>query len=215
MGQRLGLTRVPPQLLHNCSFLLLCVSVTLVRRSKKPIVKLACIAFCLFMFYYIVFAWLTRQIVYKVFLFAAYLAIPRFNGKAMIRCLLLAVAIGVGMAFVSSDVRARFTRVFVDMVTGPFREAEQGAGTIGVRISGIEYYYGLYADTAFIGIGNVDSTAGESFVDPRGKAGDYNLNDMGIMDSLFRFGVPAIVFIFVVLYQDGKGPEKGPASLPT
>jgi hypothetical protein len=73
-------------------------------------------------------------------------------------------------------------------------------GNIAVRAQGIQFYYPFFEKTAFMGMGLMSTTFTGSPVYKGGKIG-YTFSDIGLFATLFRFGIPALIFIIIVLWR--------------
>lgn len=98
------------------------------------------------------------------------------------------------------DSSGSFSDVFYKVFDSVVQEKSQGAGTIGVRMRGANYFFEEFRKTNLIGMGMV--SASESFDNPIIKAKlryGFSLNDLGFLAVLFQFGFPAIVLALIVL----------------
>ncbi len=92
------------------------------------------------------------------------------------------------------------TNIFTQVSESVKQELLMKDGTIGQRISGIEYYYDEFRQSSFIGIGMV--SAEESIENPISYGQfyyRYNFNDLGFFGVILQFGFPAIILTIIIL----------------
>lgn len=132
------------------------------------------------------------------------------RSRFIVICLLIVTFIAGGLLrFMPSSYSPNY--FFNKIIQQTIYEAEQrDKGSIGVRISGIKYFYPYFEKTSYLGMGLMSSTYKNSPVS-FGLSKGYNFADFGMVSTVYRFGIFAVLLIFFLLrkiYKDVKQVTK-------
>ena len=76
-------------------------------------------------------------------------------------------------------------------------EVASSGGNVGIRMYGIQYYYELFKETGFIGVGMSKSPqVMKGFLDF-----GFNFADQGIFATFFMFGFPSLILILFTYFK--------------
>jgi len=201
---RFDLQRIPVQILMREGLLLLCYILSCLIYIKNDILKLP-VYFMLFcLLYYMISCWLTRSVTIQIGLLLGFVIFMVFKNRpaGFIRLsLLLVLGYSFLVAFKPSVISST-TSITMNMSSSIQQDVRFSKGTVSQRISGISYYWGEFLNSGMIGFGIIDSTdrrAPQKILS--NKYSGFNLGDTGILDFLFRFGFPGLIFVIVVLFR--------------
>lgn len=174
--------------------------------SKSAATKMVCTGSVFLLLWIFVNIWLTRQVVYGVL--GGILIVWFIRTKPQQKLITVLVAVLI-IALITSleqlQIETYVLRNLSLMNELTTAELTSTSGTLGNRLFGLEYYYKLFQQTNFIGLG---MNVSESMFDPISKGGwqyQYNINDLGLMGMIFCFGIPVPIFLFIMfkrLYRD-------------
>ena len=205
-SERYGNIRITPNIFQYITLLMFCYMVTSAFIIKQASNKIGYSIMAVIVGYYIIFGWLTRGVTIQILILSFYVYWIR---SSLILPVKLLVTLGIVALFmiISLNIPERGPIVtFIELVTTPFEEAHGGYGTVQHRILGLYKYWSFFKDSWFIGVGDSDLTD-ENYNNPLyiiRNVHNLNLNDLGVLDTLFRYGFPAIIFVFIVLLNMKK-----------
>lgn len=131
------------------------------------------------------------------------------RSRFIVICLVVVAFIGGGwLRFMSSSSSPSFFNKVVQLTI--YEAQQKDKGNIAVRIGGIKYFYPYFERTAYLGMGLMSSTYKDSPVSS-GLAKGYNFADFGMVSTVYRFGIFAVLLIFLLLkkiYKDVKQVTK-------
>ena len=151
----------------------------------------------------VIFVWGTRQTLVGIGLTLMAIWLLRARPKAkLVSIYLLALGIAAVVVFFPQVVDFVKTGYLGTMLSSTEREVATSTGTYGIRVDGMFYYFGEWMKTNFIGFGMTSATQNINNPITQGlHLYRYNLNDLGFLDAVFRFGFPALVFVLAMLFR--------------
>ncbi|MDZ7263411.1 MAG: hypothetical protein ONB16_02420 [candidate division KSB1 bacterium] len=204
VSSRFGLVRL--YISPDFTKLLLFLGVAMIINSPRPILKLAGGMIVYLLLWVLINIWLTRQVIYGVL--GGIILVWFFKTKPrqkLVSILVILVVITVLGTFELLEPDSFFLRNFALMNDLTSAEFKSASGTIGNRLLGLDYFLRSFINTGFVGLG---MSVAESVNDPISRGEwqyRFNINDLGMLGMVFSFGLPVLVFLFVMfrrLFRD-------------
>jgi hypothetical protein len=204
-GGRFELTRVSPDILNNLSMLALCFCVSSVIHQKNRSAKIFYSILLLLILNYLIFGWATRGITVQIIAILLYTFWRRLHMHIVLKTIVVIALTSFLYLSVTGKAPPEKggTDLLFSFIYTPFDEVSNEYGTTYNRLEGMAHYWKLFKESGYIGLGNFDMTQEGSTNSLYASKNDlnFNLNDLGIMDSFYRYGAPALVFVVVVLFR--------------
>ncbi len=195
------------RILPNLSMILFFVSIAMFIDASARWVRICAFFSAFVMFWMFSYVWKTRSIILPVMV--TLIVVWMFQLELRNRMKVLFV---VGFVLICSLLFSILVGEFPlinplkDLYRLTIEEYSTYGGTIGSRIEGIRYYFTEFKRTYFVGVGLTSTTMDTD--NPISIGLLYyglNMNDIGIMGMIYKFGVPVIIFLFVMfrrLFRD-------------
>lgn len=203
VSERYGTPRLGVRIFPNLTRLVFYYFVAIVLHATYVRHKAYAGIVALGLMFLVVFVWGTRQTLVGIGLTLLAIWLLRARPKAkLISIYLLALSIAAVVVFYPQAVDYVKTGYLGTMLASTEREVATSTGTYGIRVDGMIYYFGEWMKTNFIGFGMTSATQNINNPITQGlHLYRYNLNDLGFLDAVFRFGFPALVFVLVMLFR--------------
>jgi hypothetical protein len=178
-------------------FYLLIMSIKIEQTPKK---KLSYILLSGVYIFYFFFVSMSRRTIFALLGVLIYYIFFRLSGRRKIQ-ILFVLLLFIALLFVIP----KFETILGIIQSSYYTVAEEiqyGEGSAGVRIKGIEYFFNLFHQYGYIGIGLGSSRL--PVTDPLfigQEILNYNPGDHGIFAVLYQFGFPAIILTIIVLFH--------------
>lgn len=204
VSSRFGLVRL--YISPDFTKLLLFLGIAVIVNSQRLMLKLAGGLMVYLLLWVLINIWLTRQVVYGVL--GGIALVWFFKTKTrqkLVSIVVIALVIMVLIVFEQLGPESFLLRNFALMNRLTSAELASGSGTIGTRLLGLEYYFRSFVNTNFIGLG---MAVAESVDDPISRGEwlyRFNISDMGMLGMVFSFGLPVLIFLFIIfrkLFRD-------------
>jgi len=188
------------RILPNLSMILFFVSIAGFIDASRGWLRIGAFFNAFVMFWMFFYVWKTRGIIFP--LMVALIVIWLFQLELRNR---MKVLFAVGFALICSLLFSILGGEFP--VINPLKELYRLSieeytaygGTIGSRIEAIGYYFTEFKRTCFVGVGLTSTTMNtENPVSMGLLYYRLNMNDIGIFGMIYKFGVPVIIFLFVM-----------------
>jgi hypothetical protein len=188
------------RILPNLSMILFFVSIAGFIDASRGWVRIGAFFNALVMFWMFFYVWKTRGIIFPLMVTLIVIWLLQLELRNRMK-----VLFAVGFVLICSLVYSIFAGEFplINPLKQLYRlsmeEYSAYGGTIGSRIEAIRYYFTEFKRTYFVGVGLTSTTANTD--NPISIGLLYyglNMNDIGILGMIYKFGVPVIIFLFVM-----------------
>jgi hypothetical protein len=182
-----------PLLIHGVSFFWVKVTDYSVRLKKK-VPSLLCLAIYL---YYILFVTMSRKMFISLAIVFIASIIISSSPKRLLHVLVVAILGGLLMNFLLDGILiTEFNNIFSSMS----EEASGSSGNIGIRLSGMKYYFDYFLKSDLLGIGFTPGSSKNEIMYGFLTYG-YNVSDQGTIGMVFMFGIPSLVISFLIFHR--------------
>lgn len=200
VSSRFGLVRL--YVSPDFTKLLVFWAVAIILNSQRITIKIAGLLLIYGLLWVLINVWLTRQIIYGVL--GGIVLVWFFKTKPRQKLISIFMIILVIVLLISLDQfgpGSFLLRNFALMNELTTAELTSSSGTIGTRLLGLEYFFRSFVKSNFIGLG---MSVAESVDDPISRGEwqyRYNISDMGMLGMVFSFGLPVLVFLFLIFHR--------------
>lgn len=170
-----------------------------IKLEKKKARKILYVIFLLIIGYQLVFCNITRQLI-VVLLLTTILFLFNLKpfSKVIITSFAMALLILTAMFCINNTALMQDTFFYKIGKTTQLEVGQTTQGNIAIRRNAIKYFYPYFKKTSFLGMGMMSPIYENSPV-AIGLSKGYNFADMGFFAILFRFGIFAIILMFLIL----------------